>query len=50
MRRVAEAKVAGKDENIVPSILEAVRGNATVGEIFGLLRDVFGEYRPEAVL
>jgi len=50
VRRVAEAKVAGKDENIVPSILEAVWGNATVGEIFGLLRDVFGEYRPEAVL
>jgi methylmalonyl-CoA mutase N-terminal domain/subunit len=50
VRAVAEAKVAGKDENIVPPILEAVRVYATVGEIFGLLREVFGEYRPSAVL
>ena len=50
VRAVAEAKVAGKDENIVPPILEAVRVYETVGEIFGLLREVFGEYRPSAVL
>ena len=50
VREVAEAKVAGKGENLVPSILEAVRVYATVGEIFGLLREVFGEYRPSAIL
>lgn len=50
VRKVAEAKAAGKEENIVPSILEAVRVNATVGEIFGLLRDVFGEYRQPSIL
>jgi len=50
VRRVAEAKTAGREENIVPSILEAVRAHATVGEIFGLLREVFGEYRQPAIL
>jgi len=50
VRRIAEAKAAGKEENIVPSILEAVRAYATVGEIFGLLREVFGEYRQPAIL
>ncbi len=50
VREKAEAKVGGRDENIVPSILEAVRACATVGEIFGLLREVFGEYRPSAIL
>jgi methylmalonyl-CoA mutase N-terminal domain/subunit len=50
VRAAAEAKVAGKEENIVPSILEAVRVYATVGEIYGLLREVFGEYRPSAIL
>lgn len=50
VRKVAEAKAAGKEENIVPSILEAVRAYATVGEIFGLLREVFGEYRLPAIV
>jgi methylmalonyl-CoA mutase N-terminal domain/subunit len=50
VRRAAEAKAAGKEENIVPSILEAVRAYATVGEIFGLLREVFGEYRQPAII
>jgi methylmalonyl-CoA mutase N-terminal domain/subunit len=27
-------------------ILEAVRSYATIGEICGVLREVFGEYRP----
>ncbi|MGD0264315.1 MAG: hypothetical protein ABSD47_05060 [Candidatus Methylomirabilota bacterium] len=29
---------------LMPSILEAVRAYATVGEIIGLLREVWGEY------
>jgi methylmalonyl-CoA mutase N-terminal domain/subunit len=32
-------------ENLVPPILEAVRAMATVGEICGALREVFGEWR-----
>jgi methylmalonyl-CoA mutase N-terminal domain/subunit len=31
---------------LMPSILEAVRARATVGEISDVLREVWGEYRP----
>jgi len=31
--------------NLVPVILEAVKVYATLGEIAGALREVFGEYR-----
>jgi methylmalonyl-CoA mutase N-terminal domain/subunit len=37
-------------ENLVPPILEAVRAYATLGEICGAMRDVFGEYRPPTVI
>ena len=33
------------DSNLMPPILAAVREYATLGEICGVLRDVFGEYR-----
>ena len=33
------------DENMMPSILEAVKDYATLGEICNVFRDVFGEYR-----
>ncbi len=46
VKQVAQQKKNGADQNIVPPILEAVRTYATVGEIFGTLRGVFGEYRP----
>ena len=41
-------KQAAKDErvNLIPHILEAVKSYATIGEICGVLREVFGEYRP----
>jgi methylmalonyl-CoA mutase N-terminal domain/subunit len=32
-------------DNLMPHILEAVRAYASVGEICGVLREVFGEYR-----
>lgn len=39
-------KTAAKGtENLVPVILEAVKAYATLGEIAGALREVFGEYR-----
>ena len=36
---------AEDDANTMPYILEAVRADATLGEITGVFRDVFGEYR-----
>lgn len=34
------------DDNLMPFILDAVRVYATIGEICGVLREEFGEYRP----
>ncbi len=33
------------EENLIPPILRAVKAYATVGEICGVLREVFGEYK-----
>jgi len=38
-------KAAQSTDNVVPPILEAVKVYATLGEISGTLREVFGEYR-----
>ena len=38
------------DADLMPHILEAVRAEATLGEICGTLRDVFGDYRPPALV
>ena len=35
--------------NLMPTILEAVRAYATLGEICDVLRDVFGEYQQKAI-
>jgi methylmalonyl-CoA mutase N-terminal domain/subunit len=40
--------VAGTSENMVPAMLEAVRAEATLGEICNALRDVWGIYREPA--
>jgi len=32
-------------ENLMPLFIEAVEGHATLGEICGALREVWGEYR-----
>ena len=42
IRRIAEGKASGRNENIVPVMIEAVKAHATVGEIFEILRD--GEF------
>ncbi len=34
----------------MPPILEAVRAYATLGEICGVMREVFGEYRALAIV
>ena len=36
---------ADSNENLMPTILEAVKAYATLGEICGLLREVYGEYQ-----
>jgi methylmalonyl-CoA mutase N-terminal domain/subunit len=37
-------------DNLMPAILEAVESNATVGEIAGAMRQVFGEYQETVVV
>ena len=44
LRRSAEG-----DENLMPLILDAVKTYATLGEICGVLREVFGEYEEPAM-
>jgi methylmalonyl-CoA mutase N-terminal domain/subunit len=36
---------AEKEENLMPTIIEAVRAYTTLGEITGVLRQVYGEYK-----
>jgi methylmalonyl-CoA mutase N-terminal domain/subunit len=38
-------EVAGTERNMIPPMLEAVRAEATLGEICGALVDVWGAYR-----
>jgi len=38
-------RVAGSRDNLMPVIIEAVKAEATIGEICDALREVFGEYR-----
>ena len=42
-------QAARSGENVVPACVEAVKAYATVGEIVGCLRTVFGEWRPTSV-
>ena len=41
---------ANSNENLMPVIIEAVKEYATLGEICGVLRDEFGEYRENVIL
>jgi len=45
LRRAAQG-----DENLMPYILQAVRVYSTIGEITGILREVFGEYQAAEIL
>ncbi|MDB4944977.1 MAG: methylmalonyl-CoA mutase, large subunit [Labilithrix sp.] len=47
--RKIEAAAAGKD-NLLPLILDAVKAEATVGEIAGVLRGVWGEHQETLVV
>jgi methylmalonyl-CoA mutase N-terminal domain/subunit len=35
------------NDNLMPVLLKCVEGEATLGEIAGALREVWGEYRPQ---
>ncbi len=43
--RLRQATEAG--ENVMPTVIEAVKARATVGDICDVWRDIFGEYRPK---
>jgi len=48
LRDLNDAASSGR--NLIPHILEAVRAYASVGEICGALKTIFGEYREQSVL
>jgi methylmalonyl-CoA mutase N-terminal domain/subunit len=37
------------DDNLMPAILDCARAHATLGEIVGVVKDVFGEYRERPI-
>lgn len=41
---------AENDENVMPAILEAVKCYASVGEIMGVLKDVYGTYKKPIII
>jgi methylmalonyl-CoA mutase N-terminal domain/subunit len=41
------AAAAKGSENLMPILLECVEGDLTLGEICGVMRDIWGEYHPE---
>jgi methylmalonyl-CoA mutase N-terminal domain/subunit len=43
--RALEQAARGSD-NLMPPLLEAVKAYATLGEMMGVFREVFGEYQP----
>ena len=43
-------EAAPGEENLIPFFVEAVKAYATLGEICGVLRDVFGEYQQAETL
>ncbi|MFP3216913.1 MAG: methylmalonyl-CoA mutase family protein, partial [Vulcanisaeta sp.] len=45
LRRAADRE----DENIFPYIFNAIRAKATIGEVSGVLREVWGEYKPPSI-
>lgn len=47
-RRLEELREAARGtDNLLPPIRQALKDSASVGEVCGALRDVFGEYQPE---
>src|SRR5215218_6916144 len=48
-RRLAELRAACRgDENLLPPIRQALKDSCSMGEVSGAMREVFGEYQPQA--
>lgn len=45
-----KSAAANETENLMPYIIDCARQYCTIGEMCGVLREVFGEYRPVEVL
>jgi len=43
-------EAAAGDENLMPHLIDAVKAQATLGEICAALKEVFGTYREPVVL
>ncbi len=43
------AAAESEDKNLMPFVLQVVKKYATLGEICGVLREVFGEYKPSSI-
>ena len=41
--------VAGETDSMMPNLIKAVKSHATLGEIIGVMREIFGEYREDAI-
>ena len=47
-KRLGELRTAAEGtDNLLPFIREALRDRASMGEVCGAMKDVFGEYRPD---
>jgi methylmalonyl-CoA mutase N-terminal domain/subunit len=40
-------KVSLTNENVMPAVIEAVKADATIGEICNVWREIYGEYKPK---
>jgi len=45
MENLKQASIAG--ENVMPVVIEAVKAEATIGEICDVWREIYGEYKPK---
>jgi methylmalonyl-CoA mutase N-terminal domain/subunit len=43
-------RAAAGTDNLMPFLLDAVKAYATLGEIMGAMREVFGEYMEPAIV
>jgi methylmalonyl-CoA mutase N-terminal domain/subunit len=47
---ILEQMASADNENLMPSIINAVSAKVTIGEVCNSLRKVWGEYRPKEIL
>ena len=46
LERIRNAATSSDGDNLLPLMRDALRANATLGQICNTLREVWGEYRP----